>query len=160
MTDLFLFRHAAAGPADLADLDRFGADGADARRGLTRRGRRRFRRFARALGDDGVRFDLLLHSPWRRAVETAELLTPLTTGRTEVTGALAMAPGPELDAALTGTGVAVVGHEPWLSALLARLTGAPEGLIRWRKGGLVWLRRDDDQAPWRIRAARGPRGAA
>lgn len=156
MTDLFLFRHAAAELASAADIEAFGAAEADARRALTPKGRRKFRKLVEDLAGEDVRFDVLLHSPWRRAVETAELLVPLTRGRTEVVSALAAPPGPELDAALVGTRVALVGHEPWLGQLVARLTHAPEGLLLWKKGGLVWLRRITPVAPWQLAAVRSP----
>lgn len=155
MNHLLLFRHAAAAPADPAEVARVGVDRADARRALTPKGRRRFRRFVARLAAAEVRLDRLLHSPLRRAVETAELLHPLG-GRTEVCLALAAPPGPELVAALGGERVAVVGHEPWLGELLTRLTGAPPGLVRWRKGGLVHLEREGADAPWRIRAVGAP----
>ncbi len=157
MTDLLLFRHATAAPADPEEVARYGPAGADARRGLTPKGRRRFKRFVEELEDEGAAVDVVVHSPWRRATETAELLVPLNRGRTEVVGGLAEPPGPALDAALVGARIAVVGHEPWLSELLSRLAGAPVGLVRWRKGGLVWLQRPGPDAPWQIASIRSPR---
>lgn len=160
MTDLLLFRHATAHPVAAEDEARFGADEADARRGLTPKGERRFERFVAALEDDDVEVDLVLHSPWRRAVETAELLRPLSRGRTEVVGALAAAPGPALEDALASAGVsrvALVGHQPWLGELLGRLVDGPPNLVEWRKGGLVWLRRETQETPWQIFQVSAPR---
>src|SRR6187431_1608616 len=48
--------------------------GRDADRALTREGRTRMEQVARGLLRLDLRVDRLLHSPWRRAVETAEQL--------------------------------------------------------------------------------------
>jgi phosphohistidine phosphatase len=114
--ELFLIRHAIAEDG-----------GDDAARALTPKGRRRFKEVVAALDALGVRFDRVLHSPKRRAVETAELLGPLVDGEFEVTALLADAPKEKLLGQLHGGALAVVGHEPHLSTLLAWLTvGDPE----------------------------------
>ena len=67
--ELTLVRHAIA------------EDGADdAARPLSKRGRQRFEDVVQELDSLGVRFDRILHSPKRRAVETAELLAGLCEG--------------------------------------------------------------------------------
>lgn len=162
MTDLLLFRHATALPATAEDEARLGPEEADARRGLTPKGERRFERFIAGLEDEDVEVDLVLHSPWRRAVETAERLRPISRGPTEVVSALAAPPGDALDAALATAGtnyprVAIVGHQPWLGELLTRLTGAPAELVDWRKGGLVWLHRTTREMSWQIVRVAAPR---
>jgi phosphohistidine phosphatase len=116
----------------------------DAARALTEDGRRRFAQVVRGLAHLELTLDLLLHSPLLRAVETADLLCRLLspTGRTAVSAALAAAPGPELLAELSGNHVAVVGHEPWLSELVAMLlVGKPEmaHLFALKRGGVAWL---------------------
>ncbi|MEW5743288.1 MAG: phosphohistidine phosphatase SixA [Myxococcota bacterium] len=114
--ELFLIRHAIAEPGDDDDA-----------RALTPKGRKRFRQVVEALDAMGLRFDRVLHSPKRRAVETAELLAPLTDGELEVTSLLAAPPKEKLLTQLRGGALAVVGHEPHLSTLLAWLTvGEPE----------------------------------
>lgn len=131
--DLFLVRHAIAAPArpELADADRR----------VTPRGRRRFRRSVRGLGRLDVRVDRVLHGPALRALDTAELLSPLLTGERELTELLARSPGPALLALLDGARVAAVGHQPWLSELMALLVSgsAVTPHIRWKKGGVAWL---------------------
>lgn len=152
MTDLLLFRHAKAHDATPEAIEALGADEADAQRELTRKGRARFEALVNELVVAGVEVEVVLHSPWRRAVETAELLGPLCT-RLEQVPALAEPPGAALDAALANDSrgaVAVVGHQPWMGELLARLTGAPVDLVRWKKGGLVWLQREGGGDPWQI----------
>lgn len=150
--DLLLFRHAPAVDADPAEIERLGELTADARRSLSAEGRERFASMVEALEERGVRVDRILHSPWRRAVETAELLRPLLRGGTEVCAELAGAPTPALLTRLQAGRMALVGHQPWLGELVALLTGAPSGLIEWKKGGLVWLVGDPAPGAMTIRA--------
>lgn len=129
--DLTLIRHAIA---------EVGED--DAARSLSRKGRRRFAQEVAALEALGLRFDRVLHSPLLRALETAELLAPLCDGELEVTPLLTQPPGPALLERLAGDAVAVVGHEPHLSALLAwLLTGSPEAgaAFELKKGAVARL---------------------
>ncbi|MCE9635704.1 MAG: histidine phosphatase family protein [Planctomycetes bacterium] len=127
MVNLVLIRHAEA-------INR-GILRRDAARPLTPAGRRRFARSVEGLRRLGLRFDLVLHSPWLRAVETADLLAPIVRGEFAVTRNLSTRPSEALLAELRSEAaaaladdrsVAVVGHEPWLSELASRLvTGSP-----------------------------------
>jgi phosphohistidine phosphatase len=128
--DLTLVRHAIAEP---------GED--DAARPLSPKGKRRFREVVQGLDALGLRFERVLHSPALRALQTAELLGPVS-GSLEVSTLLAKEPSLALLKALTGGSVALVGHEPWLSRLLAWLTTgeAKQGhLFVLRKGGVALL---------------------
>ena len=90
----------------------------------------------------GVHFDLVLHSPWQRAVETALELAPLTEGEVAPTGLLAAEVGVDLFDRVQGhASVALVGHEPWLGDL-ARLCLDPRSSVCFdlKKGGVLWLR--------------------
>jgi phosphohistidine phosphatase len=132
--DLYVIRHAIAVPRS-PDLE-------DAERPLTPRGRRRFAGAVQGLRRLGVELDRLYHSPWRRAVETAELLRPVVHGETVPLTALAAAPQTALFDALAGDVVGVVGHEPWLGELIALgLTLRPDlgARLMLRKGGVAWL---------------------
>jgi len=113
-------------------------------RPLTDKGRRRFQKSARAVGKLGRKLDLILTSPHVRAVQTAEILA----GQTEH-GEVAILP--ELDpkfevaavrsaiAARAGEAeaVAVVGHQPQLSSVLAALSGVPQEDIDLEEGTIV-----------------------
>jgi phosphohistidine phosphatase len=143
---LFLIRHAAAEPD---------AEGGDAARALTPQGRKSFTKVVRGLKRLGITFDRLVHSPLLRAVQTAELCTPLVDGESEVSPLLAAAPGEALVelCGARGERVALVGHEPYLSQLCAWLVtgwqvhdapGRPAA-FELRKGGVAWL--DGDPAP-------------
>ena len=134
--DLFVVRHATAVP-QRPDLP-------DEARPLTPEGRKRFQRAVRGMDRFGVRIDRLHHSPWLRAVETAELLTRLIDdgGETMVDPGLTRVPDEKLLASLVGERVATVGHQPWLAELVSLLVcGSARHAARFdlRKGGLVWL---------------------
>lgn len=130
---LFLIRHAIAEDGDDDDG-----------RPLSRKGTKRFAEVVRVLRALGVRFDLVLHSPKLRAVQTAELLHTLVDGSFEVTPLLAEPPSRALLEACSGDRVAVVGHEPSLSALLSWLVlGRPSaGRFEMKKGAVACLEGD------------------
>lgn len=123
---------------------------ADDQRPLAPKGVRRFRKVVRGLKALGVELTFLLTSPKRRALETAELLAGLLEGESRVTPHLAEPPGPALLEEIPQEGrVALVGHEPYLSQLLAWLLfgdflgdqappGAGERFLL-KKGGVAWL---------------------
>jgi phosphohistidine phosphatase len=132
--ELFIIRHAIAVPGSILL--------ADADRPLTPKGRKRFSQAVLGLQRLKVRFDRLYHSPWLRAVETAELLAPVLDGIAVSSPALARPPSPDLLDAVVGTRVALVGHEPWMGELVAWLTtGTPPhgGVFAFKRGGVAWL---------------------
>lgn len=155
--DLLLLRHGIA-------VDRVPGQPDDARE-LTEAGRRRTRAMLERLVASGLRADRLLASPLARARQTAELavaagLAPrldlaeaLAPGGDPLPliGAwladLAAAPAaPDIEASGSGAPgggrrrLALVGHEPDLGELAARLIGAVPGSIDLRKAGLAVLR--------------------
>jgi phosphohistidine phosphatase len=133
---LLIIRHAVAVPR--------GAPGIlDPDRPLTSEGEKKFRKAARGLARAMDRPDEILTSPWARALRTAEIAAEawgkLAPKKTE---ALAGGTFEDLAAVLDGypanASVAVVGHEPWLSGLLARLLGATEDeRLEFKKGGIA-----------------------
>jgi phosphohistidine phosphatase len=151
--DLWLVRHA---PAEEAADD-------DAGRALSERGRKRFERVAEGLDALGVQFDHLLTSPLLRARQTAQLLSGHARAEPRVLESLAAAPDAELLAAIAdcaGSSVALVGHEPWLSQLLAWLVvGSRDGGagLAFKKGGLAWLGGEPVPGGMRLRAFLPPR---
>jgi phosphohistidine phosphatase len=139
----------------------------DAERPLTKKGRRRMKRVARGLARSVPSLAAIFSSPWRRAVETAELLQARFEGlRNLETDALLPDAEPEalaqcltecLTERLGGSParalVAVVGHEPHLSEWVSWCLvgprssgGAPRRIIELRpsielrKGGACSLR--------------------
>jgi len=149
---LLIIRHAIAVPGGTPGI-------ADDDRPLTPRGRRRFRRAARGLARIAKCPDVLLSSPLARAMATATLAAKAWGGiEPTVEPALAQGNPARVLAALAAqprdAAVAVVGHEPYLSALLAALLGAPEGdRLSFRKGGVALVElpgapRDGGQLLW------------
>lgn len=121
----------------------------DDARPLSDKGRRRFEKVVGTLKGLGVKLDRIVHSPKLRALQTAELMTPLLRddGTTEVLDLLADLPGADLFEALEGYDgdVALVGHQPYLGRLLAWLvTGRPssETAFELKKGAVAVLEGD------------------
>lgn len=119
MIHLYLVCHGAA------DERTSTPDGVQA---LTAKGRKRFHKAARALSRHGEKLDAILTSPLVRAVQTAEILaSEVRHGEVAVLGELA--PGQATDALLRTVSkrvgkngsVALVGHAPQLSSVLASL---------------------------------------
>jgi phosphohistidine phosphatase len=142
--NLLLVRHAIA-----EDARRPGRD-ADARRPLTREGRRRMKQGARGLKALVPAVNLVASSPLRRALETAKLVRG-AYGRGEVEEVDALAPGSGPEPLLAwlrghrraGT-IALVGHEPYLSSLAGLLlTGRRSSVFNFKKGGACLLELDE-----------------
>lgn len=128
---LTLVRHAIAAEGD-----------DDFQRPLTTRGRARFEKSVQRLKRMKVRFEGVLHSPKVRALETAELLAPLVEGPYVSTEGLMKPPGKPLLQALQRENFAAVGHEPYLTQLLAWLVlGDADQADRFelKKGALARL---------------------
>jgi phosphohistidine phosphatase len=131
---LVIIRHAVAVPRGTPDME-------DDDRPLTPKGRKRFRQAARGLAAVLKRPEALLTSPLPRARQTADLAAK-AWGKVKVSETPALAGGTFENLALTlapfgkNDTVAVVGHEPDLSELLARLLGTPhDDRLTFRKGG-------------------------
>ena len=132
---LIIIRHAIAVP--------HGTPGyADEDRPLTPEGEAKFREAARGLARLSGRPDALLTSPWLRARQTAALAG--AAWKVEPKEAKALAGGTfEEQAAVLDTfprnsTIAVVGHEPYVSELLARLVGTKRAeRLEFKKGGVA-----------------------
>ena len=134
---LLIIRHAAAverGTPGLADDDR----------PLTPDGEKKFKQAARGLAEAARRApDAILSSPLPRAWRTAEIAAA-AFGKLAPQKAPALVSGrlDDLAQALAGFGadatVAIVGHEPHLSGLLADLVGSRSAeRLAFRKGGVA-----------------------
>ena len=134
---LYLCRHASAGRRRADPLQ-------DERRRLDVRGQQQARQMGAALVALGVRVDLILASPLRRATQTAALLAAELgyPGAWQREAALR----PEADYAafhaLLGRypgceAILAVGHKPSLPACLSRLLGAPRTAVELKKGAVA-----------------------
>ena len=130
--DLFLFRHGIAAER------KHGQDHPD--RPLTELGVQRTLAVAGRLMDLGYQADQLLCSPYRRAVETAELVVQAgLASAVQIEASLAPGGDPRpLLRSMHGRCL-LVGHEPDLSAVATALIGAVNGSLRLRKAGFCHL---------------------
>ena len=141
---LYLVRHAVAAERGEDYPD-------DAKRPLTPRGTKRFGEAVEGLAAFGVRADVVLTSPLVRAHQTADILAAGLPNRPPVVEVRWLAPGiatAEAVRALAGhedvTSAALVGHEPGLGELAARLVGA-QTAFAFKKGGVCRI--DFDTIP-------------
>jgi phosphohistidine phosphatase len=132
---LLIIRHAIA-------VDRGTPGIKDEDRPLTPEGEAKFREVARGLARVFDRPDALLTSPWLRARQTAALAGAAWKVEPAEMEALAGGTFEEqaeaLDLYPRDAAIAVVGHEPYVSDLLARLLGAKRAeRLEFKKGGVA-----------------------
>ncbi len=135
--DLYIMRHGIAvmrSPTTVMD---------DGKRPLTPDGKQKMREIAAGLVRAGVEVDWIVSSPLVRAVETAEIVGEEVGLKPPLDSCDALGPGGDPEALVTFLAkrpnrrrVLVVGHEPDLSALAARLIGAGRNAnMPFKKGG-------------------------
>lgn len=149
--DLVLWRHAEA--------EEMASDGSDLQRQLTPRGERQAKRMAAWLERQLPAGARVLVSPAQRTVQTAEALNRKARVCDELT------PNGSADDLLQlvnwpqGKGcVVVVGHQPTLGHVVARLMGVAGGECAVKKGAVWWLRyrERDGQAETVITTVQSP----
>lgn len=111
-------------------------DGDDAARRLTEEGERQSRTAGRALAMLGAEIDACLTSPKVRAADTARLACEALGVEPEAEPRLRGGAFDSLELTAGRGNAVLVGHEPYFSAEIARLTGAKAKL---RKGGVAIL---------------------
>ena len=154
-----LIRHAEAGD----DAPR------DESRSLTIRGRADTRRLGRVLARRGVRFTLIVTSPLVRAVQTAEIVAAAVGYRGRMPASELLEPEAAaadvvafLRTVADEKSVALVAHEPILSAVAAALTHKPR-YPALRKAEALRIRLPDGPGGaagslrWRVDGTRGTR---
>lgn len=133
--ELYLVRHGKAEERGVAWPD-------DAKRPLTDDGTERMRRAARGLVRLGVTVDVVLTSPYVRARQTAELIASAFASRPPIVASDSLTPNgsfpallEELDKQSKRGQVAIVGHQPDLGEIAARLGGLRQALD-FKKGAI------------------------
>jgi phosphohistidine phosphatase len=136
--ELYLIRHGVA-------ADRGDEWPDDAKRPLTESGMSRLRKSARGLVNLGVTFDVVLTSPLVRARQTAEILAGAFDLRPPIVTMEALAPGApagghqaviaDLEKQSRRRRIALVGHEPGIGELAARLAGSRRPFV-FKKGAI------------------------
>jgi phosphohistidine phosphatase len=141
---LYIIRHAIAAPAGASGQ---GED--DSQRPLTGAGRKKMRKIAQGLKELEVQIDLILTSPYLRAAQTAKILAKkfdLDKEKVVFTNNLIPSGYPDQLAEEINKSygevenLALVGHEPSLSSLIAMLiSGDPTLSVVLKKGGVCRL---------------------
>jgi phosphohistidine phosphatase len=142
--ELYLIRHGIAEERGDAWPD-------DTKRPLTERGIARLKKEARGLARLGVTFDVMLTSALVRARQTADAVAGAFDPRPPIVTVESLAPGGTYQAVLADLGkqsrrsrIALVGHEPGLGELAARLIGSRHP-IELKKGAVCRI--DFDTLP-------------
>jgi phosphohistidine phosphatase len=140
--NLYLLRHGiAVDPSEPGITE-------DAQRPLTPKGRRRLLQVAGAMTVMKISFDVILASPYVRAAQTAEIVAKSLKQRKQLKFTDDLMPGgnPKLllqlinDLRPRPENILLVGHEPYLSRLIALLTAGNTNMeIDLKKGGLCKL---------------------
>jgi phosphohistidine phosphatase len=115
----------------------------DADRALTDEGKKKLQSVLRRARTVDVTPAVILTSPLRRAMETAQVAVEVlrSSGKAAQTSALSPESSPEavweeIRAHKTESSVMIVGHEPLFSSVYAYLLGAPSAQIDVKKGSL------------------------
>ena len=142
--ELYLVRHGLA-------EDRGAKWPDDGKRPLSADGMSRMKKSARGLDRVDVKFDVILSSPLVRARQTAEILSAEMEGHPAIVNVDSLAPGATFASLMTDlekharrTRIALVGHEPAIGELAARLLGSRHP-IEFKKGAVARI--DIDQIP-------------
>jgi phosphohistidine phosphatase len=134
--ELYILRHGIAedGEAGQPDSDR----------GLTPEGKKRLRPILHLVKKAGVSPSLILTSPYRRAVETAELAAKILGYPGDLLRTKTLTPSgtpgavwDEIRVHKDESQILLAGHEPLFSALTAFLLASPNLQIDFKKGAIA-----------------------
>jgi phosphohistidine phosphatase len=134
--EIYLLRHGSAEPTSPGHPD--------ADRSLTDDGREKLRRVLKRARDAGAEPSLILSSPYRRAMETAEAAAALLgyQGKVVKTRALVPEASPfdawdEIRKRGEERAILLASHEPLMSSMVAFLLGSPTLSVDMKKAALV-----------------------
>ena len=137
--NLYLLRHGIAAEPKVAGIE------PDSERPLTVKGEKRLRIAVPAMKKLELSFDLILSSPFLRAKQTAEIIADSSPLKKQLASSDTLAPDGNPKALIRQLtelkplpeNILLVGHEPYLSQLIALLTAGETGVaIELKKGGL------------------------
>ena len=142
---IYLIRHGNATDMEDADFEE------DAKRQLSVKGHDKMLMIASALKNLGIKPDMIVSSPYVRAVQTAQILKKVLDCRKDLAIQDALVPLGEVNGIIgeikekyNVDELILVGHEPCLSALIGMLTsGTPDLLIALKYGGVCCISVDD-----------------
>ena len=137
--NIYILRHAIAVEPGSAGF------GSDAERPLTEEGEKKLAKIIQAMEAMDVSFDLIVSSPYVRARQTAEMVASAYDAHKKLQLSDTLAPDGSSKKLIDllnrlappWEDVMLVGHEPYLSGLIALLvTGNEEARVQLKKGGL------------------------
>jgi phosphohistidine phosphatase len=133
---VYLLRHG------IAEDERPGVGDAD--RALTLDGRRKLRHVLKSVAEAGSKPSLILSSPFKRAIQTAEVAATTLGYTGEILRTKMLVPGgspehvwEEIRAHRAEEGVMLVGHNPLFDALGPYLLGASSLQMDFKKGAIL-----------------------
>jgi phosphohistidine phosphatase len=143
--NLYIIRHAIAVDEGTPEYED------DSQRPLTDKGKKKMRQIAKGLRILGADFDLILSSPYIRAKETAEILADVFKINKDIAFSDNLIPMgdpdlliAEMNEKYSANSIALVGHEPHLTALISLLIADNAGVdMTLKKGGVCRLSADD-----------------
>ncbi len=134
--ELYLLRHGIA--------EDNSPTGRDPDRRLTEEGREKLRRVLKRAASAGVSPSLIISSPYKRALETAEIAASELKYKGEILRAAALTPDSsppsvwsEIREHRSEEAILLAGHEPLFSSLVAFLLGSTQSMVDFRKAALV-----------------------
>jgi phosphohistidine phosphatase len=144
--NIFLLRHGIAAEPGAPGIK------SDAERPLIPKGEQRLRAAAAAMEKMDLSFDVIISSPFLRAKQTAEIVAKILKLERNLTFSSDLIPGGNQQALIrqlnglkpAPENILLVGHEPFLSRLIALLaTGDTTAAIDMKKGSLCKLETED-----------------
>jgi len=118
----------------------------DSERALTSDGRKKLRSVLRAAASAGVAPSLILTSPYKRALQTAQLAAEILDYKGELLRTKALEPGgspkdvwDEIRVHKDEARILLAGHEPLFSRLMAYLLGSPNLQVDFKKGAMACI---------------------
>jgi len=132
--ELYLLRHGIAEDHAATDADRE----------LTEEGRNKVRRVMKRAAQAGVSPSLIISSPYKRALETAEIAASELAYEGKILRAGSLTPDSsppsvwsEIKEHRDEPSILLAGHEPLFSATVAYLLGSTQQMVEFKKAALV-----------------------
>jgi len=121
----------------------------DDERALTPDGKKKLRNVLKVAASAGVAPALILTSPYRRALQTAQIAAEMLDYKGELLRTKALEPGSEprlvweeIRVHKDEANILLAGHEPLFSRLTAYLLGSPQLQVDFKKGALACIEMD------------------
>jgi phosphohistidine phosphatase len=139
--DLFILRHGEAGKT-------IPSGSTDSKRPLTVTGEKEMVIISKALRKMGVRLDVILTSPLKRARQTADIVAKEFKAQNKLRQMRELSPEGDkkalyqnLSSFKEGTSILLVGHSPYLSEMVSEIVSDDSSVrLDLKKGGIVRIR--------------------